>query len=265
MDLKPFFKNASFVVAGGACLLMIAGHFFYSPDGLLPIKGFRFVAALAIPMLCFWAGMLIRWKVGKLRWWVLAIAAALMFATYVYSFCIQDWLNVRFQWWGLILLGFILPWDYLYERRDPDGVKSFIVLLISALAFSTINLVNSRMMAVTMPSPVDDLGSVLKSVTKYTLPFVAVLPAYFAVEFSFSKAGQWLGSKIWFRIICWIAAATVFINIISNLSSIGGDILVWRLTQLAVQPVTVYLFVVICRIICNLRKKEMTWKEVLNI
>ena len=254
---KQTLKNTSFVVADGACLLMIAF--------LLPIRGLRFITALAIPTLCFWVGMLIRFKVGKPKWWVLAIAAALMIAAYVCGFCSQDWLNVRFQWWGLILLGFILPWNYLYERRDPDGIKSFIVLLISALAFSTINLVNSRMMAVTMPSPVDDLGSVLESVTKYALPFVAVLPAYFAVEFSFSKAGQWLGSKVWFRIICWIAAATVFINIISNMFGIGGDILVWRLTQLAVQPVTVYLFVVIYRIICKLRKKEMTWKEVFRI
>ena len=257
MNLKPFYKNVSFVVAGGACLLMIAS--------LLPIRGFHFISALAIPVLCFWVGMLIRFKVGRPKWWVLASAAALMVATYVCGFCSQDWLNVQFQWWGLILLGFILPWNYLYERRDPDGIKSFIVLLISALAFSTINLVNSRMMAVTMPSPVDDLGSVLKSVTKYALPFVAVLPAYFAVEFSFSKAGQWLGSKVWFRIICWIAAAVVFVNVVSSLFGLGGDVLVWRLTQLIVQPITVYLLVVICRIIGKLSKKEMTWKEIYAI
>lgn len=254
---KQTLKNTSFVVAGGACLLMIAF--------LLPIRGLRFITALAIPTLCFWVGMLIRFKVGKPKWWVLAIAAALMIAAYVCGFCSQDWLNVRFQWWGLILLGFILPWNYLYERRDPDGIKSFIVLLISALAFSTINLVSSRMMAVTMPSPVDDLGSVLESVTKYALPFVAVLPVYFAVEFSFSKAGQWLGSKVWFRIICWIAAAVAFVNIVSNLFGLSGDVLVWRLTQLIVQPITVYLFVVICRIIGKLSKKEMTWKEVFRI
>ena len=166
---KNTFKNASFVMAGGAALLMIAGRLF---TGILPIRGFQFVAGLAIPTLCFWVGMLIRYKVGKPKWWVLAIAAALMVAAYCYSFYALShftWVNIFYQWWGLVLLGFTLPWDYLYQHRDSDGVKSGILLLISALVFGALKLVNGRMMTVDMPSPVDDLGALLSSVSLYKI------------------------------------------------------------------------------------------------
>lgn len=266
---KQTIKNASFVLAGGACLLMIAGHFFHSPYGLLPIKGFQFVASLAIPTLCFWVGMLIRYKVGKPKWWVIAIASALMVAAYGYSFYALShltWINIFYQWWGLMLLGFILPWDYLYEHRDPEGVKAGILLLISALAFGALDLVHERMTMVTLPSPVDDLGALLSAVTLYVVPFATILPVYFAAEFSFSKAGQWLGEKKWFRWLIGIAAAYTFLMTITGMmADPSWDVQMWQLTWLLVQPFTVYLIVVICRIIRKLGKKEMTWKEVFAI
>lgn len=255
-------------MAGGACLLLIAGQNF-NPYGPLPIKGFQFIANLAMPMLCFWVGMLIRHKVGKPKQWVIAIAGALMVASYCYSiYALSHFssVNIFYQWWGIMLLGFILPWEYLYQHRDQEGIKSGIILLISALAFSTLDLVNERMTVVTLPAPVDDLGTLLSSVTLYVLPFAAIIPVYFAAEFSFSKAGQWLGEKKWFRWIIGIAAAYTFLKIIVDLVFVPvWDVQMWQLTLLFVQPFTIYLIIVICRIVCKLRKKEITWKEVFCI
>lgn len=121
------FKNTTFLLAGGACLLMIAGRLFYSPDGLLPIKGFRFIASLAIPTLCLWVGMLIRWKVGKPKWWVLAIAGVAMLASLYLSrhtVNIFNWPEIRFYWYFLILVGFMMPWNYILEKGDKDGILS---------------------------------------------------------------------------------------------------------------------------------------------
>lgn len=263
---KQTIKSASFVLAGGACLLALLVQIF-SQDGIVTIRGIRLLNGLVTPALCFWLGMLIRWKVGKPKSWILYIAGVLMCVSYYYgSYAItRNGISIFYHWWGLILLGFILPWDYLYDRRDPEGIKSGIVLLLSALVFCTIDLVNERMRIVAMPTPLDDLGALLATATLNVLPFVTILVVYFAAEFSFSKAGQWLGSRKWFRIICWIAAAILFIHIAISLPGMHRDILAWRLTQFAVLPITVYLIIVICRIVCKLRKKGMTWKGVFSI
>ena len=175
-------------------------------------------------------------------------------------------MNIFYQWWGLVLLGFTLPWDYLYQRRDPDGIKSGILLLISALAVGALDLVHERMTIVSIPSPVEDLGTLLSSVTLYVLPLATIIPVYFAAEFSFSKAGQWLGEKMWFRWIIGIAAAYAFcITIAGMMIYPGWDVQMWQLTQLFIQPFSIYLIIVICRIIRKLGKKEMTWKEVFAI
>lgn len=265
---KQTFKNASFVMAGGACLIGLIGHYLRI-DGPLHVRGIQFVTSLVIPTLCFWVGMLIRYKVGKPRWWVLAIAAALMVAAYCYSFYALShftWVNIFYQWWGLVLLGFTLPWDYLYQHRDSDGVKSGILLLISALVFGALKLVNGRMMTVDMPSPVDDLGALLSSVSLYILPLATIIPVYFAAEFSFSKVSQWLGEKKWYRWIIGIAAVCSFLMTIAGMMFFPRwDVQMAQLTQLFVQPFSIYLIIVFCRIIRKFGKKEMTWKEVFAI
>lgn len=253
--------NASFVLAGAACILVFGN--------LLPIRGYRFVASIATPLLCFWVGMLIRYKVGEPKRWVVAIATILMIASYGYSFYALSHftsVSVFYQWWGIMLLGFILPWDYLYQYRDREGGKSGILLLFSVLVCCVLKLVNDRMTDIALPSPVADLGAMLAYVTLFALPFATIIPVYFAAEFSLSKAGQWLGGQKWFRLVTVIAAACSFLQIIVNLMFVPGwDVQMWQLTRLFVQPFMIYLIIVICRIIRQLRKKEMTWKEVFCI
>ena len=123
---KTIIKKTSIVLAGAASLLMITYHYFFSIIGILPIRGSRFLAALAIPTLCFWAGMLVRQTCGKVKWWVLAIAGVLCGISFYYSRHTVNnlnWGEIRFLWYFLILAGFLLPWDYLQEYCLQGGCR----------------------------------------------------------------------------------------------------------------------------------------------
>ena len=212
--------------------------------------------------------MLIRFRTGKPKWWQLTIVAVVMAALFYCSFRevqFLKWLYVRFQWYGLICLGFLLPWEYLYEFRDKDGIKSFVLCVISSLAYCALNLVNQRMTVVTLPAPYEDLGVLLKVVSQYITPLALLPSIYFASLFAFSTPGQWLGEKKWFRWIAGGVAVIVFLAFVFNLQLTWLSVLLWQLPMLLVQPVTIYLIVVIYRIIRKLGKKELTWKEVFAI
>jgi len=264
---KQQVKNASFVLAGGACLLMIAGQLF-STHGAFPIRGFYLLNGLVIPALCLWVGMLIRWKVGKPKWWATVIAGVAMTALFGASFFVQStpyWLTDTFLWYGILLAGIMLPWEFLWENRDKNGIKPIVLLLLSTFAFCALDLVHDRMEVITLPNPYEDLGMLFRNVSNYAAPIAMLLPIFFLAEFSFSKPGQWLGEQKWFRWIVAIASVICFIASIFNIGHTWGGLFMRCLTMILFQPVTVYLIIVICRIIRKLNKKEMTWKEVFNL
>lgn len=266
---KNLIKNASFVLAGGACLLAIAGHYFHSPYGMFPIKGVRFVAALTVPTLCFWVGMLIRQACGRLKWCGLTIAALLAGISFYYSRHTVNnlgWSEIRALWYFLILAGFLLPWEYLYERRDGEGVKSFVLLVITALFYGAFELYRNRVYPTSMKPQYEDMAVLLMVVTTNMIPLAALLPVFFAAEFSLSNPGQWLGGQKWFRWIVGIAAVSCFFGALSGLR-FDLSLSYYTLNRwiiLFVQPFTIYLIVIVRRIIL-LARKQMTWKEVFII
>ena len=266
MDRNTF-KNASFLLAGSACLLMIAGELF-SPNGVFPIRGIPLLNGLIVPLLCLWVGMMIRLIIGKPRWWLLFLVSVAMGASYIVCFFVQStpyWLNDRFQWYGILLLGILLPWERLWENRDKCGIKSFALFLLSSLVFCALDLFQGRMEAIELPAPYEDLGALLGSVSKYVVPFALLLPVFFAAEFSFSNAGQWLGRQKWFRLLGGILAFISFFVALFNIVGTRDGLFMRCLMILLVQPIIVYLIVIICRIIRKLCKKQLTWKEVFAI
>lgn len=265
---KTIIKNASFVLAGVACLLTITYHYFFSIIGILPIRGSRFLAALAMPTLCFWAGMLVRQISGKVKWWWLAIAAILAAISFYYSRHTVNnlsWGEIRFLWYFIFLAGFLLPWDYQYEHRDKEGIKSFILLVITALPYCAFELYWNRVSPYCMKPEYEDMATLLMVVTTNMIPLAALLPVFFAAEFSLSNPAQWLGEQKWFRWIVGIAAVFCFFGELPGLRFSFGAYDLPRWIRFFVQPFTIYLIIVICRILRKLRKKEMTWKEVFAI
>ena len=248
-------------------MLMIAGLLF-TTHGALPIRGFYLLNGLVIPMLSFWVGMLVRFCAGKPKWWGLLIVSIAMIASFIVCLFVPSmpyWLNERFQWYGTLLLGILLPWEYLWEKRDNCGIKSIVLFLLSALAFCALDLVHDRMEVIKLPAPYEDLGILLCSVSKYISPFVLLLPVFFAAEFSFSDAGQWLGQQKWLRWIAGISTVVCFIVSLFNIIGTWDGLFMRCLIMLLVQPVTIYLIIVICKIIRKVCKKQLTWKEVFAI
>ena len=266
---KQTFKNASFVMAGGACLIGLVGHYLRI-DGPFHVRGIQFITSLVIPTLCFWVGMLIRYKVGKPKWWGLAICGvALLASLYFARHTVNglNWSEIRFLWYFLILLGFLLPWNYLYERRDKDGYVSVVLLVITFFTYAAIELCWQRMGTSIMLPKYADIATLLLVVTTNIIPLATIPPVFFAAMFSFSNVGQWLGNKKWFRWIVGIAAIAYFIGTLPGLrfDLTLNPFYLTRWVQLFVQPLTIYLIIVICRIIRKLGKKEMSWKEVFSI
>lgn len=265
---KQTYIDSSFVLAGGACLLMIAGHFLF-PSSVMLFRGFRYLAALATPMLCLWVGRLVRFVCGKVRWWALAPVIILMCLAFYLSRHIDDgfgWEVTRYLWCFLILLGFVLPWDSLYKTRDRRGIKSAVLAAITALTYSVLELVCQRMMTECMKPGFEDMRDLLLVVTTNVIPLAVIPPLFFATEFSLSRPGRWMGSRKWFRWIAGIAAAYCFLMKLPDPVYVFDagftGFAVTLFVSFLVQPVTVYLVVIIVRAVRKLCGKKMTWKEV---
>ena len=69
---KQLYTNASIVIGGAVCAVMMANHFinqmsYYGQPSVVP--GFRIMSYLCYPLLYYWAGMLLRaWKKDP-EWW----------------------------------------------------------------------------------------------------------------------------------------------------------------------------------------------------
>ena len=108
--------------------------------------------------------------------------------------------------------------------------------------------------------------------TTNLLPLAMVPPLLFAVEFAFSEAGQWLGSRKWFLWLAVPAGLYCFLGAwFQRPWGIALD-LSWetaRLIRLLVQPVSVYLMVVIWRVAAKLIKRSKqdypSWKAVFKL
>lgn len=263
-------RNASVLLAGGACLVPILALVFY-PYSLLPIRGAWLASMLVIPLLCFWCGMLLHYRAGgKARLWLQAVAgltAAFMFYLSRHTVNAPSLSEIASTYLFAFFLGVLLPWDHLWENGDHVGAKSAVLCAMTALTYTAIYVVWQRLDCKMQPR-FADMEQFLLILTTNMLPLAMVPPLLFAVEFAFSKAGQWLGSRKWFLWLAVPAALYCFLGAWFHRPwGIALD-LSWetaRLIQLLVQPVSVYLAVVLVRIVKGLAKSGLVWKDVFKI
>ena len=93
----------------------------------------------------------------------------------------------------------------------------------------------------------EDMETLLIVVLTNVIPFAALPPLYFAIEFAFSKAGQWLGSKKWFEGIMILPAIYCFFGAMSRVSFfffLERNCLILFLLQ----PVTIQLVIWVSRL-----------------
>lgn len=265
-------RNASVLLAGGACLVPVLARVF-SPYGWLPVRGAWLASMLVIPLLCFWCGMLLHYRVGgKARVWLQAVAglvAAYMFYLSRHTINAPYASEIASTYLFAFFLGVVLPWDPLRENGDHAGAKSAVLFVLTALTYTAIYVVWHRLIIGPVMVPeCEDMRQFLLVLMTNMLPLAMVPPLLFTTEFAFSKAGQWLGSRKWFMWLAVPAALYCFLGAWFHRPwGIALD-LSWetaRLIRLLVQPISVYFVVVLVRIVKGLAKGGPVWKDVLKI
>jgi hypothetical protein len=247
-------KNASVVLAGGSCLLLFLGRLFSTYSGVVPVRGFWFITLLVFPLLCLWCGMLVRHRIGKPGPWLqIAVGMLTAVAFYfmrntvhgpgIYGLCAEYAFS--------FLLGILLPWNHMLENGDRLGAKSAVLCVLTALGYAALFLVWQRFDSVVLTEHAD-MRQFLLVVMTNVLPLASIPPLVFAVEFACSAAGQWLGSRKWFFWVAAAASAFCFVGAVANLPYalwINNSFAVARVIRFFVQPVTVYLLVLLWRLI----------------
>ena len=268
--MDPTLRNASAVLAGGVCVALVLGRLFSPFNGLVPVRGFWFTTLLAVPLLCLWCGMLVHYRSGRFKPWLLVLvgilAAVELFLT-LRSLDSPGFYGESFRLTFCFFLGILIPWDHIRENGDKVGAKSIVLGIITALSYSALFLVWQRLGNVMKPENAD-MEQLLHVVTTHVLPLASIPPLIFATEFSFSQAGQWLGSRKWFFWLALPAAVYCFLTTLAILPEYWWYSFSWgfsRLIRFFVQPVTVYLMIVIWRIFRSLCKSKIEWKEVFKI
>ena len=278
-SIDPTIKNASIVLAGGVSILYVIGRIFSPFSGLIPVRGFWLVTLLAVPLWCFWFGMLIRSRIGKPREWLLVVIGLLLAIGF---WLLYDWRHtvngpgingMCHKYILMILLGFVFPWERFRKNSDRTGWRSAIICIITAISYAALYLVWQRL-GNKMTPEFADMEKLLLVVTTNVLPLAMIPPLISAAEFAFSKAGQWLGSSKWFL---WLAIPTSLYCFcgawLSRPFYFSLD-LSWESARwicILVQPVTVYLMIVLWRVFAKLfsgtskNSSHSTWKDVFRL
>ena len=269
-QLSPSFKNASFLMCGTACTLFVISHLLYRilPYEQYPvIPGFDYTLGLCWGVLFLWAGMLLRRRWPSLRWWFqFTVVTLALFCLFKYR---QDvWITYRslpYLYLSLFGTGFLIPPVVLDREEKKSGWLDLTLLLVSAFCYTAVAVVQGRFQTTEPFMPqFKDMERLVVWLMNNTMPLILFIAMYFAVRFSFSREGQWLGGQKWFKVISCVSFVFAF------LASLFRYWFPWTdLLRFLVQPATIYMLVVLRRSIVKLFKKGEqeypTWKDILNI
>lgn len=231
--LNPDFKNASVVLTGGVGLLMVVGGLIRqaAPYGeMSPVPGLSFLMGLGWPVLCIWAGMLLRQWFRNPCWWVQAlVAGASVFCLYEARHSLAWWDTLPFQYLMCFGVGYLVPNGLFAAASGRKGWEYLMLLLAVAFCYTAVSVVSGRLQW--HPWAFGPEHEDMKRLTQWLLlncePLLMLLAGYFAVMFSFSQAGQWLGGRDWFRGISVTLIILLFLASLSNSIQLGFRHLFW--------------------------------------
>lgn len=269
-EMRKRYVNASVLLAGGACLAMVINHLVNVAslyESVLP--GWSFLCGLCTPVLCLWVGLLLRIRFRNPRWWV-RVLVLLVVLFFLYRF--RHFLNYWF-WWksnpnlylAMLGIGYLVPQEMLEDAGKRKGWEYLVLLLLSVFCYAAVAVVNSRLHYMTQMPELQEMELLMERLTNDVEPLLVLLTGYFAVMFSFSRLGQLIGGKAWFRGLVIVPAVYTFLATLGNLA-----IHSWRwdyyLIPLLVNPVTVYMVVLAVRL--ARRKRDggdpKPWKEIIK-
>ena len=273
--VKETIKCASFTLTGLVGLVMAIGVFFSQafPYGHSPALGLLILMRLGYPVLCMWVGLLLRQGLSSRSWWIpslvikVVVAGIAVFSVYMFA---HDWEN---YWWStlpyLYLLsfsvGFLFPTDPFGNASRSAGWEYLVFLLIATFCNTAVGVALQRIDWLSYHAAFgghEEMGRLILWLLKICEPLLVVLFLYFISMFSFSRLGQALDGKSWVRgIVTALMVFCLFSSIHSLTLSIysAADII-----QVLVQPVSIYIILVLSRLIRR-RKKDLPWGDVFRV
>ena len=250
--MKQRYVNASFLLAGFACLVMVASRLLFAFQGYSPesaVPGWSFMSSLCNPLLFAWTGLLLRYRLKSPRKWLQAILFVLvLFLLYRYCQLLRDgswWKHNPRLYLASLGIGYLVPGGAIAEAGKRKGIEYGLLLLCAIFCYTACAVVSDRIQYGGMPPELHELEGLMAWLMSSAIPLLAVIVIYFAVMLSFSRYGQWLGGRSWFRGIAVGAAAFAFFLSVRGLFM--GMFSRWTILPFLVQPVTVYLIHLLTR------------------
>lgn len=240
-----YYKDASVLMAGSACAIMMLNHINNLFD--CPVPGFYPVGRLAQLVLFLWVGLLIGSRMKSRRWLTGLVALATLCFLYLSRHYEYEW-SVPIPYLHLTMLGLGILWPkrLLGHASEETGWESLPLLLAAVFCFTACSVVRDRLLRSVMMPEHRDMGWLVQDLMRNIVPLTAILAGCFAVRFSFSEWGRRMGSRSWFRGFVLVPSVMTFIATLVDLFQrieFGGYWQWLSLLRVMVQPVTVWLVV----------------------
>ena len=257
-------------MCGTACTLFVIYHLLNRilPYEELPaIPGFGHTLGLCWAVLFLWAGMLLRRRWPSLRWWMqLPVIALSLFCLYEYRHDV--WITYRslpYLYISVFGAGILVPPEAFDREGKRSGWLDLALLLVSAFCFTAVSVVQGRFQSTSPFMPQHkDMQQLVVWLMNNAMPLILFITLYFAVRFSFSKEGQWLGGQEWFRVVSCASLIIAFGACLFRYWFPVTDSL-----RFFVQPATIYLVTILVRATKKLAGmgdwSGIGWKDIFKI
>ena len=252
------YKNASVIMTGLACLLMISdlivrivtNDFMLEPRVwyvLGPIK------SLATPILFAWIGVLLRSRYPYPKQWVkwilLAIIPGLYFMWTILHkngiYCYGD--GERCIWLYSAILGYMIPVEQLKRSATNDGWLELVLFLASAFCYCGITRVENHFSVVNFQMLTGEWTRLFCRMMRF-VPLAMSL--YFLIGFSFTRVGQAIGSKKAVGRSAQVIACISFLVVLFwTYTWFRSFFTLYKTYRLLSQPVMVYLICLLWRVV----------------
>ena len=262
------YKNASVVLTGIAnSIVLILILFSIFKDSILgkdvyyeAVKWLTPVYTMTTPVLFAWVGVLLRWRFPNPSQWIKWMLLLIIPATYLlWTFIpVHDWL-----FWGTgyrctCLYAGILGFLINPKLFGLDAKWSLMLFLSAVFIYIGVSRVVDHFSVGNWQMLTNEWTCLFRRLMTF-IPLA--MSIFFLIGFSFSSVGQTIGRCRTVGIIVQVLAG---IGMISYLASVLDPyfLKLIDLYRLLVQPVIVYLIVVMCRILRNGFKSPGTMHDI---
>ncbi len=253
------YKNASYMMAGIACLITCCGIIAHYATMSLSWDDYNAAwywigpfLSLSTPLLFGWIGILLRKKYPSPKTVVKTVFLLLIPVSYL----VWTYLSVkgiiyhayggdRCMWLYCAILGFMIPANRLEDYEKESGWFELVLFLASSFLYCGVCRVVNHFSVASFQMLDTEWIRLFHRAMRFIPLAMAV---FFLAEFSFSRTGQSLGSIKAIQVVVKILAVLSFLITLQwclRWRAFGARMYI--LDRLFSQPVVVYLIYLVCR------------------